>query len=89
MTEENVHTWSVELLIGEREGHTHAEARLHTNDATHLPATGRARLRPSDHILGRRGWWRRESMFSMRHSSPQAMSPPPEVASRRNISPPG
>jgi len=48
MTEENVHAWSVELLIGEREGHTHAEARLHTNDATHLTATGRARLRPSD-----------------------------------------
>ena len=48
MNDENVHTWNVELLIGEREGHTHAEARLHTNDPTHLTGTGRARLRPSD-----------------------------------------
>jgi hypothetical protein len=48
MTDENVHSWSVELLIGERDGHTHAEARLHTDDATHLAATGRARLRPNE-----------------------------------------
>ena len=48
MNDESVRTWSVEVLIGERDGQTHAEARLHTNDNTHLTAVGRARLRPSD-----------------------------------------
>ena len=45
---ENVQTWNVEVLIGERDGPTHAEARLRTKDHTHLTAVGRARLRPTD-----------------------------------------
>jgi hypothetical protein len=48
MNDESVRTWSIEVLIGEREGQTHAEARLHTHDDTHLTAVGRARLRPAD-----------------------------------------
>ena len=48
MNDESVRTWNVELLIGERDGQTHAEARLHTNDDTHMTAVGRARLAPSD-----------------------------------------
>jgi uncharacterized protein DUF1876 len=42
-------TWSVEILLSEREGRTHAEARLHTADRTHLVGAGTARLNPSDH----------------------------------------
>lgn len=42
-------TWSVEIFIGERDGSTHAEARLRTNDRTEYVATGSARLNPSDH----------------------------------------
>ena len=38
---ENVQTWNVEVLIGERDGQTHAEARLRTKDDTHLTAVGR------------------------------------------------
>lgn len=48
MNDESVRTWSVEVLIGERDGQTHAEARLRTHDDTHLTAVGRARLRPTD-----------------------------------------
>ena len=48
MKDESISTWSVEVLIGERDGQTHAEARLHTKDNTHLTAVGRARLRPTD-----------------------------------------
>jgi hypothetical protein len=48
MNDERVRTWEVEVLIGERDGQTHAEARLRTNDSTHLTAVGRARLRPTD-----------------------------------------
>ena len=48
MNDENVHTWTVEVLIGERDGQTHAEARLRTRDDTHLSAVGRARCRPTD-----------------------------------------
>ena len=48
MNDESIRTWSVEVLIGERDGQTHAEARLHTKDNTHLTAVGRARLRPTD-----------------------------------------
>lgn len=42
-------TWSVDIFIGERDGQTHAEARLHTGDRTHLVGTGTARLNPKDH----------------------------------------
>ena len=45
---ENVQTWNVEVLIGERDGQTHAEARLRTKDHTHLTAVGRSRARPTD-----------------------------------------
>lgn len=48
MNDESIRTWSVEVLIGERDGQTHAEARLRTKDDTHLTAVGRARLRPTD-----------------------------------------
>ncbi len=41
-------TWSVEIYIGERDGQTHAQARLHTGDRTGLTATGAARLNPTD-----------------------------------------
>ena len=41
--------WSVELLIDEHEGRTRAEARLHTQDPTHLIGVGTARLNPTDH----------------------------------------
>lgn len=40
--------WSVDLLIGEQDGQTHAVARLHTGDRTRLSATGVARLNPVD-----------------------------------------
>ncbi|HVN12269.1 MAG TPA: DUF1876 domain-containing protein [Kineosporiaceae bacterium] len=42
--------WNVEIFIDEQEdlGKTHAEARLHTDDATHLVGRGSARLNPSD-----------------------------------------
>ena len=40
--------WSVDISIAERDGHTHARARLHTAAATALEATGTARLRPAD-----------------------------------------
>jgi hypothetical protein len=42
-------TWSVEIFLSERDGRTHAEARLHTADPTHLVGTGTARLNPVDH----------------------------------------
>jgi len=42
------HTWSVDIFIDERDGHTHAEARLHTDDSTHLTGLGTARLNPHD-----------------------------------------
>lgn len=40
--------WSVELLIDEHDGRTRAEARLHTQDPTHLIGIGTARLNPAD-----------------------------------------
>jgi hypothetical protein len=39
--------WSVDVLIGEIDDRTHAEARLHTDDM-HLRGTGDARLSPHD-----------------------------------------
>jgi hypothetical protein len=41
-------TWSVEILIGEQEGRTHAQARLDTREGTALTGTGTARLSPTD-----------------------------------------
>jgi len=43
-------TWTVELLLSERDGTTLAEARLHTGLPTALVATGEARLSPQDPV---------------------------------------
>jgi hypothetical protein len=51
MSDSNLMTmrnWSVDITIAERDGHTHARARLHTDDATALEATGIARLRSTE-----------------------------------------
>jgi hypothetical protein len=40
--------WSVDITLGERDGHTRAEARLHTHDATHLTGNGVARPKDRD-----------------------------------------
>jgi hypothetical protein len=40
--------WSVEVFIGEHDGKTRAEARLHTDDPTDLIGIGTSRLNPSD-----------------------------------------
>ena len=40
--------WNVEVFIGEHDGKTRAEARLHTADPTSLIGIGTARLNPSD-----------------------------------------
>ena len=42
--------WSIEIFIDEHEdtGTTHAEARLHTHDDTHLHAHGQAKRNPTD-----------------------------------------
>jgi len=42
--------WSVDIFIDEHEDErtTHAEARLHTNDKTHLIGRGTARRNPKD-----------------------------------------
>lgn len=41
-------TWHIDIYIGEREGRTHAEARLRPGDEVTLTATGTARLNPAD-----------------------------------------
>jgi hypothetical protein len=43
-------TWTVELLLSERDGITQAEARLHTGLPEPLTATGEARLSPHDPV---------------------------------------
>lgn len=40
--------WSVLITIEEREGQTHAEARLQTGEGAELHGHGLARLNPSD-----------------------------------------
>lgn len=40
--------WNVEIVIGETDGRTHAEARLSTEDDTALKGVGEARLNPED-----------------------------------------
>ena len=40
--------WTVDIYIGERDGHTSAEARLHTLDDAQLVGIGHARLGPHD-----------------------------------------
>lgn len=41
--------WSVEIFLGEDEGRTYAEARLHTEIGDSLVGTGRAQLNPHDY----------------------------------------
>ncbi len=41
-------TWHVDVYIGEREGKTHAEARLRPSEEVTLTGTGTARLNPVD-----------------------------------------
>jgi hypothetical protein len=43
-----VKTWNVEVLIGERDERTHAEARLVPQDQVTLTGVGTARLNPHD-----------------------------------------
>lgn len=40
--------WHVDIYIGEREGQTHAEARLRPSEEATLTGTGTARLNPTD-----------------------------------------
>ena len=46
----SIKRWNVDLFVDEQEdeGFTYAEARLHTDDETHLVGRGRARLAPGD-----------------------------------------
>jgi Rv2632c-like len=46
----STHTWTVELMLSDRDGVTHAEARLHTGLPSPLTATGDARLSPHDPV---------------------------------------
>ena len=41
--------WRVEIWVGEDEGRTYAEARLHTEVGDHLVGVGRAKLNPDDY----------------------------------------
>ena len=41
-------TWHVDHFIGERDGLTHAEARLRPDETVTLTGTGTARLNPAD-----------------------------------------
>ena len=41
-------SWTVQIVIGEQEGSTHAEARLVACDKPTLTGVGRARLNPAD-----------------------------------------
>ncbi len=41
--------WRVEVFVGESDGRTFAEARLHTELGDHLLGVGRAYLSPNDH----------------------------------------
>jgi hypothetical protein len=43
-------TWTVELQLSERDGHSFAEARLLSGLPTPLVATGEARLSPRDPV---------------------------------------
>jgi hypothetical protein len=40
--------WNVEIFVGEDEGRTYAEARLHTDLGDRLMGVGRAALHPAD-----------------------------------------
>jgi hypothetical protein len=40
--------WSVEILVGEEEGRTYAEAALRDDIGNHITGTGRAQVAPTD-----------------------------------------
>jgi hypothetical protein len=40
--------WTVDVFVGEDEGHTYAEAALNDDIGNHVLGTGRARLSPVD-----------------------------------------
>jgi hypothetical protein len=40
--------WTADVFVNEHEDWTYAEARLHTNDNTHLVGYGRAQRNPAD-----------------------------------------
>jgi hypothetical protein len=44
-----VKRWRVDVFVGENDGQTYAEARLHTEVGDHLLGVGRAQLNPNDH----------------------------------------
>ena len=46
-----VKRWSAEIFIGENDGRTYAEARLHTDIGDRLLGTGRAWLSPEDYDI--------------------------------------
>jgi hypothetical protein len=41
--------WRVDVFVGEQDGNTYAEARLHTELGDNLLGVGRARLNPNDY----------------------------------------
>jgi hypothetical protein len=43
-----VRRWTVEILVGEEDGRTYAEASLHDDIGNHVLGTGRATLNPAD-----------------------------------------
>ena len=42
--------WDVQVFLSERDGTTHAEARLFSSRREHLSGNGAARLSPDDHV---------------------------------------
>jgi hypothetical protein len=42
-------SWKVDIFIGERDGMTHAEARLMPGNEVTVTGSGMARLNPTDH----------------------------------------
>ncbi len=43
-----VKRWTVDIYVDEHDDWTYAEARLHTNDKTHITGYGRSQLNPAD-----------------------------------------
>jgi Domain of unknown function (DUF1876) len=46
-----VKQWNVDILVGEDDGRTYAEARLHTDIGDRLVGVGQAKLNPADHDI--------------------------------------
>ena len=42
--------WDVQVFLSEKDGTTHAEARLFSSRREHLSGTGTAKLSPADHV---------------------------------------